>query len=90
LKNALQELGKLDSIETLDMRLIFVVPESQIDFKKQRITLPDLTSGLQSNVTQIHGIGAAHAAALAYENIYDVEGLAKKSNDERSNRRRGT
>ena len=90
LKNALQELGKLDSIETLDMRLIFVVPESQIDFKKQRITLPDLTSGMKSNVTQIRGIGAKRAGKLAAKNIYNAESYAEAVNDKKNERYRGT
>jgi hypothetical protein len=34
LGDALQEQGKLDSIETLDVRLIFVVPESQVDLTR--------------------------------------------------------
>jgi hypothetical protein len=90
LKNALQELGKLDSIETLDMRLIFVVPESQIDFKKQQITLPDLTSGMKSNVTQIQGIGARRAGKLAAKKIYTVESYVKAVNDIINERSRST
>ena len=64
-----------------------------VEFKMQRIPLPDLPSGVKANVAQIRCKGAAHKAALACENIYHVEGLAKRLNmgkRERSNRPRGT
>ena len=78
LRDILQERGQLDSLRNLTIRLIFVVPESQASFTKQRITTPDLTSGTKANVTQVPGISCTRAAALARENVYDVDGLKRK------------
>lgn len=81
LRDFLHERGKLDSLRNLKIRLIFVVPESQASFMRQLITTPDLTTGTKANVTQVPGISSARAAALARENVYDVDALKRKRNE---------
>ena len=77
LKFQLKVLGfNKENYRQLDLRLIFVVPESIAkNFKRQKIPVADLGAGMGTNVSRIAGIGQAHASRLARKGILDAKDL---------------
>ncbi|KAJ3268283.1 hypothetical protein HDV01_003214 [Terramyces sp. JEL0728] len=61
--------------QEIEVRLIFVVPRSMGDYKKQMINMDDVSKGILSDVAKVRGIGPKSLSILAGKGITTVQQL---------------